>query len=235
MAGHLHTSMANKKLIFIGSRWIMPRLIASAHDYDIQGILDADHVGQTMFGLPVIGAESDCEQYADCVFHVATYWDGASQDVRQKRYKQIALIESTGLEVVTLIHPTATTTAGSIIGKGTYIDEICHVSNDCVIGPYCSMTTGTVIGHDTTLGFNCQISAQATLSMQTVGHNTSIGAYAKIMHWKNKDTRNRKIHIGSNCKIFSGVAMSKDIPNGHMQITNNRIWRSKEAPQDELC
>lgn len=214
----------------------MPRLIVSAQDYDIQGILDDDHdVGHEMFGLPVIGSEQDFEKYQDCVFHVATYWDGASADVRKKRYRQIALAERNGLEVVTLIHPTATITPGSNIGKGTYIDEICHVSNDCDIGPYCSFTTGTVIGHDTTLGFNCQVSAQATLSMQTIGHNSSIGAYAKIMHWKNKATRNKKLTIGSNCKIFSGVEMTKDIPDNHMQITNSRVWRNKEKKQYELC
>ena len=235
MAGHLHKSMANKKLIFIGSRWVLPRLIASAHEYDIQGILDQDHVGQEMYGLPVLGPESDIDLYTDHVFHVATYWDGSSQDVRIKRYQQIKLCESRGVKMATLIHPTATVTAGTVIGRGTYIDEICHVSINTVIGPYCAITTGTVIGHDTTLGFNCQISLQATLGMQTVGHNTSIGAYAKIMHWKNKNTRNRKIHIGSNCKIFSGVAMCKDVPDSHMQITNNRVWRSKEEPQDELC
>ena len=179
--------------------------------------------------------ESDIDLYTDHVFHVATWWDGSSQDVRIKRYQQIKLCESRGVKMATLIHPTATVTEGTVIGRGTYIDEICHVSINSVIGPYCAITTGAVIGHDTTLGFNCQISLQATLSMQTVGHNTSIGAYAKIMNWKNKNTRNRMIHIGSNCKIFSGVAMSKDIPDGHMQITNNRVWRSKEAPQDELC
>lgn len=228
------------KLIFVGHRWALPRMIQSAEHmgYDVMGILDKHLNEKTYKGIPVLGSEDELTtstKYHDCVFHVASHWDGSNTGARIHRYEKIKLLEELKLNVIPLIHPTVTTCNDHVIGRGAYIDDKVHISNDCVIGPYSTIATGSIIGHDTIIHFNSQIGPVVMLTLCDIGHNSSIGAYSRIMHWKNKQYRHKRLIIGSNTRIFSDINMTKPVPDNHDQLTNDKILPTREEPLNELC
>ena len=166
---------------------------------------------------------------------MANHWDGSDTGARIHRYEKIKLLEDLKLNVVHLIHPTATTCDDYVIGRGAYIDDKVHISNDCVIGPYSTVATGSIIGHDTVTYFNSQIGPVVMTTLCDIGHNSSIGAYSRIMHWKNRLYRHKRLIIGSNTRIFTDINMMMSVPDNHDQLTNDKILPTREEPLNELC
>jgi len=96
----------------------------------------------------------------------------------------------------------------TVIGNGTKIDALVHISHNVVIGKNCEITAGAVIGGSTVLGDSSWVGLNATLKNKIkVGNNVIIASGASVIH----DVSNRDIVAGVPAKsIKHKVTASSD-------------------------
>lgn len=71
----------------------------------------------------------------------------------------------------------------TVIGNGTKIDALVHISHNVVIGKNCEITAGSVIGGSTEVGDSTWIGLNATLKDQIkVGNNAIVNSGASVIH-----------------------------------------------------
>ena len=175
----LHINNNTRPLIFIGSNIAMAKYLDVCDDHGIQvhGIIDQDYFGNTaeLHGLPVIGSEAEFENperlayyRANFNFFCATNWTPIQDPVyvrnRQKRDRQLELIEQLELDVISLQHRLADVSKRAIIGRGVFIDSFVCVECNCEIHDWAALWSHAIIGHDTVIGRNCVLQRRCNIS-----------------------------------------------------------------------
>ena len=117
-----------------------------------------------------------------------------------------------GLEVVTLIHPSAVLSSSVTVGQGTVIMAGVIINADANIGKCCIINTSCVIEHDNVIANLVHISPNATLAGEvTIKDNSHIGIGSNII---------QGITVGENCIIGAGSVVIKDIGNNKLCYGN---------------
>jgi sugar O-acyltransferase (sialic acid O-acetyltransferase NeuD family) len=144
----------------------------------------------------VVGRCTDVLMYSSADFFVAI------GNANLRRIIQADLTEM-GLNVVTLIHPSAVVSsnveigAGSAIMAGAVINPFTHIGRGCIVNTCAS------VDHDCCIGDFVHISVGAHVAGTVVIHeNTWIGAGATVSN---------NICIVSDCTIGAGAVVVKDI------------------------
>lgn len=246
-----------KPLVLVGSRNMLSELavIAELNGIEILGILDCHYYNRqdTICNIPVIGDErwllNDDPRgkiYREtCDFFPANYHDGeqrkaadnmspsledmhglASVDLRLKR---INLLDTSGVNVINLVHPDASVRgltakhANYKIGRGVQIHSGCiHQVDSVDIGDYCAFQPGSTVAHHVKIGRNTLVSPNTFLHNCTIGENSVVGIYSRInIIPKKKET----ISIGNNVTIWHSAEIIDDIPDNHMFTSNGRTLR----------
>jgi acetyltransferase-like isoleucine patch superfamily enzyme len=227
--------MLSKKLILVGSRQNLTDIVYTAQDlgYEVIGILDKHYWGNTstIDNVPVIGSEDElldpANHWRDHDFFPANWWDGSQdlsgqgQDGGQLRQHRISLLEKSGVNVVNLIHPTATffhkfdtVTIGRgnlILGHAKFTSHI-SIGNYNVIDWDCNIGTGTQIHNNVIVG------AATTTAHVSLLDNTRIGVGCILIPRK-KDT----MTIGPNSVVYIGSTCTVDVPPDSVYTMHNRV------------
>lgn len=66
-----------------------------------------------------------------------------------------------GINIVTLIHPTAYISCSSVIGKGTVVEPNAIVNAHSKIGEGCIISVGAIVDHDSSIGYFSHINSGA--------------------------------------------------------------------------
>lgn len=66
-----------------------------------------------------------------------------------------------GINIVTLIHPTAYVSGSAIIGKGTVVEPNATINANSKIGEGCIISVGAIVDHDSSIGYFSHINAGA--------------------------------------------------------------------------
>jgi acetyltransferase-like isoleucine patch superfamily enzyme len=227
--------MSLKKLILVGSRQNLTDIVYTAQDlgYEVIGILDKHYWGNTstIDNVPVIGSEDELldssNQWKNYDFFPANWWDGTQdltrqgQDGGQLRQQRISLLERSGVNVVNLIHPTATffhkfdtVTIGRgnlILGHAKFTSHI-SIGNYNVIDWDCNIGTGTQIHNNVIVG------AATTTAHVGLLDNTRVGVGCILIPRK-KDT----MTIGPNSVVYIGSTCTVDVPPDSVYTMYNRV------------
>lgn len=96
--------------------------------------------------------------------NLAPNYDGVivgigNNTIRRDITTQLEKIE--GINLVTLIHPTAFISKSAIIGKGTVVEPNATINANSKIGEGCIISVGTVIDHDCSIGYFSHINSGA--------------------------------------------------------------------------
>lgn len=111
-----------------------------------------------------------------------------------------------GLQVRSLVHPSASVCATAIIGSGTQVLAHAIVSSEARIGEACILNHRATIDHECVLGDGVHIAPGATLcGCVTLGDNVMVGAGAVVLP---------RLTIGADSVIGAGAVITKDIPAG---------------------
>jgi sugar O-acyltransferase (sialic acid O-acetyltransferase NeuD family) len=120
----------------------------------------------------------------------------------EKQYE----LEKTGVQLVTIIHPTAVVSSFSEIGKGSVVFAGAVINAFATIGCACIINTSSTIDHDCLLADGVHISPGAHVAgMVTIGQTAWIGIGASVKHC---------IHIGDNVLVGAGAVVVNDIESG---------------------
>ncbi len=111
-----------------------------------------------------------------------------------------------GVELPTLVHPSAVVSDYAIVGVGTHIVTGAIVHPGCKIGAAVIVNTRASIDHDCVLGDGVHISPGATLAgTVTVGDRSWVGTGASVIPG---------VTIGSDAIVGAGAVVIRDVPDG---------------------
>lgn len=143
------------------------------------GIIDDDFHGQGHYkNIPVIGQEKDLADYKDCQFVCATNWtpDPTSERNRNKRARQLALLDSFNLPLATIVSPMANVSKHSTIASGTAVFAFASIEPEVTVGRHSLVYDNAFIGHESCVGNNVVLQRQVFItSLVTVEHDVYFG------------------------------------------------------------
>lgn len=132
---------------------------------------------------------SDCIIGSRCIIHsgVTIGDDGFAFERDENRLYRFPhfgrVIIGDDVEVCANSHIARGSLSDTIIGNGTKIDAMVHISHNVVVGQRCEVTAGAVIGGSTEVGDSTWIGLNATLKDQIkVGNNVIISSGASVIH-----------------------------------------------------
>jgi sugar O-acyltransferase (sialic acid O-acetyltransferase NeuD family) len=127
------------------------------------------------------------------------------------------IVEKLNAQFGIVIHPSATISRGSIIGKGSVVMAQSVINVGSQIGEHCIINTKASVDHDCNIGDYVHISPGATICGNvSIGSQTWVGAGATII---------QNIKIGSNVLIGAGSVIVKDIPDNSFVVGNPAVLK----------
>ena len=158
----------------------------------------------------VIGNCSDAKKYPSADFVVAI----GNANIRRKIQNNLDHI---GLNVVSLIHPSAVIATDATIGKGTVVMAGVVVNPNVKIGKGCIINTCSSVDHDCIIEDFAHISVGAHIAGTVIiGENTWIGAGATVSN---------NVDVVSDCLIGAGAVVVKNIsePGTYIGVPAKKI------------
>ena len=115
-----------------------------------------------------------------------------------------------GLNVVSVVHPSATISHFAEIGAGSVVFANAVINACASIGSGCIVNTGAVVEHDCLVGDFCHLSPNAVLAGGvSAGELVWVGAGASVK---------QLVVLGEGVTVGMGSVVLRDIPAGHVVI-----------------
>ncbi len=176
--------------------------VISSDSYEEIGIVD-NTIGSYL-GINVVGNDDDIpalmrDGWSDAFVTVGSVGDS---ETRRRLYK---MIKQYGLNIPTIIDPTAIIGKAVDIKEGTYIGKRVVVNTGSVIDVCSIINTGAIVEHDCEIGPFSHISPGTTLCGQVkVGADSHIGAGSVVK---------QLVEIGNDTLIGAGSVVVNNIPD----------------------
>ncbi|HAY82362.1 MAG TPA: hypothetical protein DCY79_21350 [Planctomycetaceae bacterium] len=114
-------------------------------------------------------------------------------------------VESLGLRLPALCHPTSRVSARATIADGTFIDVNAVVAGYSTVARHARISRGAIIGHHTHIGEYASVQPGANIAGHChVGDQAYIGMSAVIRD---------HVKIGCRSTVGAGAVVTKDVPN----------------------
>ena len=128
------------------------------------------------------------------------------------RRKTADLIISYGVDILNVIHPSASISAKVQLGVGNFISRNVSINALAAIGNVCILNTGCIIEHECLIGNGVHIAPGAVLAGKVrIGDNTFVGANSVIK---------QGVKIGANVIIGAGSVILNDISENSTIVGN---------------
>jgi len=202
------------KLIIIGASGhgkVIADIAIKMNKWQSIAFLDDDESIKTSMGLEVIGKTDDAYIYKDeAGFFVAIGNNAIREKVQEK------LIEE-GLNVVSLIHPSAVIGTDVEIEVGTVVMAGTVINSSTRIGKGCIINTSSSLDHDNVIEDYVHISPGVrTAGNVTIGKGTWLGIGSVVSN---------NVNICSDCKVGAGAVVVKSItePGTYVGVPVRRV------------
>lgn len=201
-----------KKILLIGGGGHCHSVVDSIlalESFDDIGIVD--NMDSSVLGIPVIGTDNDIPKLMNAGWTYAFITVGSIGNSILRR-KLFDMVMCAGMNIPTIIDPSAVVARGTQIGKGVYIGKRAIVNTGSRIGECAIINTGAIVEHDSVVGDFSHISPGATICGQVyVGVDSHIGAGAIVR---------QQITVGNSTLIGAGSVVVKDIPDSVIAYGN---------------
>ncbi|GAB2318569.1 acetyltransferase [Alkalibacterium sp. s-m-22] len=202
------------KLIIIGASGhgkVVADIAIKMNKWESIAFLDDDESIKTSMGLEVIGKTADAFTYKDeADFFVAIGKNTVREKVQEKLFEQ-------GLNVVSLIHPSAVIGTDVKVGLGTVVMAGGVINSSTRIGKGCIINTSSSLDHDNVIEDYVHISPGVNLAGTVrVGKGSWIGIGSVVSN---------NVNICSGCKVGAGAVVVKDItePGTYVGVPVRRV------------
>lgn len=202
------------KLIIIGASGhgkVVADIAIKMNKWQSFAFLDDDESIKTSMGLEVIGKTADAFTYKD----EADFFVAIGSNITRGKIQE-KLIEQ-GLNVVSLIHPSAIIGTDVEIGIGTAVMAGVVINSSSRIGKGCIINTSSSLDHDNMIEDYAHISPGVrTAGSVSIGKGTWLGIGSVVSN---------NVSICSGCKVGAGAVVVKDItePGTYVGIPVRKI------------
>lgn len=202
------------KLIIIGASGhgkVVADIAIKINKWQSITFLDDDESIKTSMGLEVIGKTADAFTYKD----EADFFVAIGSNITRGKIQE-KLIEQ-GLNVVSLIHPSAIIGTDVEIGIGTAVMAGVVINSSSRIGKGCIINTSSSLDHDNMIEDYAHISPGVrTAGNVGIGKGTWLGIGSVVSN---------NVNICSGCKVGAGAVVVKDItePGTYVGIPVRKI------------
>jgi sugar O-acyltransferase (sialic acid O-acetyltransferase NeuD family) len=122
------------------------------------------------------------------------------------RQRSVERVRTAGLDVATLVHPTAAIARTARLGAGTVVMAGAAVNADAVVGDGCIVNTGAVVEHDCVIGDFAHLSPNGALGGGVkIGPRTHLGLGAVALPL---------VQIGADVRVGAGAVVHRDVGDG---------------------
>ena len=177
--------------------------LLQARRHDVAGFLDNNSAihGRRIDGLPVHGRVDDLERLSRKLGVEGAIIAIGDNGVRRGLAR---MVDQTGLELVSSVHPSATLATTANIGRNVVVAAGVVVCAHCQIGNSVILNTGCIIDHQTVIGEGCHICPGVRIAGRvSVEPGAFIGIGATVVP---------KITIGCESIIGAGTVVIDDVP-----------------------
>ena len=202
-----------RKLVLIGagghSRAALAAVISSGI-YQVEMIGDtqnnSEYSGEEIIGIPVVGLDV-AYSYA---MNNSTPTFVAVGSNSERRKIHTSLIDA-GLEITSIIHPSAIIGPCTKIGAGSFLAASCHIGPEVEIGESTIVNTMCNVEHESTVGKFCHLGPNSTICGRvSIGDSVFLGASSTILPY---------IKISSNIVVGAGGVVTRDLLDGSLPYT----------------
>lgn len=205
-----------KKLIIIGASGhgkVAADISLKMKKWESIAFLDDDDSIKVSIGLKVIGKTADAFLYKD----EADFFIAIGNNITRKMIQE--KLEEAGINVVSLIHPSAVIGCDVEIGSGTIVMAGAVINSSSRIGKGCIINTSSSLDHDNMINEYVHISpGSRTAGNVSIGEGTWLGIGSVVSN---------NISICSNCKVGAGAVVVKNItePGIYIGVPVRRVGR----------
>ena len=211
--------MKPKNIIILGTGGNCIDILDTIHDintaygrniYTCLGFLDDDYNkwGKEFYGIKVLGPLYSAHTYQNCYFVNGI---GSPNSFLRKH----ELIKSTNIQIdrfETIIHPTASISKLSNIGRGVVVFQNVTITSNVHIGNHVIILPNAIVSHDDVISDYTCISGGVSISGKvTIGISCYIGTNASIIG---------SVTIGDRCLIGMGSVVLHNISDNTVVAGN---------------
>ena len=178
--------------------------------YNCLGLIDDDEKkwGTTIMGKEVLGGINMASEFEDCFFINGI---GSPKSFHKKK----SIIGKTRLpsdRFETIIHPTASISPTSRLGKGVIVFQNVTITTNVTINNHVCILPNSIISHDSVIGTYSSVAGGAIICGNvTIGDSCYIGAGSSIREGLN---------IGEKSLVAIGSVVVKNVPKS-MVVAGN--------------
>lgn len=201
-----------KKILLIGGgghcHSVLDSILASEF-YDDIGIID--NFDSSVLDIPVVGTDDDVLRLMSEGWTDAFITVGSVGNTKLRR-KLFEMVKSFGMNIPTIIDPTAIVARGTELAEGVYVGKRAVINTGSKIGTSAIINTGAIVEHDCFIGNFSHISPGTTVCGQVyIGNDSHVGAGSVVR---------QQIKIGNSVLIGAGSIVVKDIPDNEKAYGN---------------
>lgn len=184
-------------------------LFGAGGELEFVGLLDdlPENAGRTVAGLAVIGGSADLPRLAaEEGLEAVVLGFGAARG----RLRVLAAVRDAGLELPTLVHPTAHVSASAELGAGVQILPRASVGAAARLGWGVLVNAGAIVEHDDVLGDGAVVDPGAVLAGRVrIGEEVEVGSGAVLIP---------DVVVGDGAVVGAGAAVVKPVAAGETVV-----------------
>jgi UDP-N-acetylbacillosamine N-acetyltransferase len=120
------------------------------------------------------------------------------------RQQLASQLKETGLELVSVIHPTAWVSLSATVGEGVFVGPQAVVHNEASVAKGAIVNSGAIVEHHNQLGAFAHVAPGAVLGGRCeVGPGSLIGVGARVLPRRT---------IGEGATVGAGAVVDRDVP-----------------------
>jgi sugar O-acyltransferase (sialic acid O-acetyltransferase NeuD family) len=178
--------------------------VARAAGHEVAGFVDDDPDRRRagLWGLPVLGWD-ECASGAGGDGRAAIALGVGDNRARERVFDRVL---AAGLEVVTIVHPSAVVAPRARLGAGVVVMALVAVNPDAEVGDGAILNTGCVVEHDCRVGRFAHLSPNSALGGGVeIGDRAHLGLGAVVLP---------QVRVGAEARVGAGAVVHRAVAPG---------------------